>query len=148
MFWLHTLSTLQRNIIPDDTYGRWLNLNFYSIFNSNFIQYTCLVLFYCINLPAVFVLTLLSIITSRSVVLFCTLCSCFASCIRDYYWCFWFACFYAFTLYILPTISTPYWGFSPLVRIYWMCITKNNSGIYVQDIYYCRVSETTENNRH
>jgi len=59
MFWLHILSTLQRNIIPDDTCGRWLNLNFYSIFNSNFIQYKCHVLFYCINLSAVFVLNLL-----------------------------------------------------------------------------------------
>lgn len=73
MFWLHTFPTLQRNIIPGDACGGWLNLNFYSnfysIFNSKFIQYICHVLFYCINLSAVFVLTLLLIITSHSVVL-------------------------------------------------------------------------------
>jgi len=113
ILWLHTLSTLWRNTIPDDTCGICFNFNFYfhfySILNYNFIQ--C-----CINLSTMFILTLFvcTIITSCSVVL---LWHFVPLVFFMYYGCFWFACFHAFILYMLQ-FRHPIALFLIFVRLY------------------------------
>lgn len=118
---MHTFYALWRNVIPDYTHGRRISFSRYSILILILFSFVCHVLFCCINLSSVFILTLLIhiIIASSSVVLlhFVDLCLC----ILDMRVCEYF---YAYMhrsyiyLYTHTTISACYWVFFTHVRIY------------------------------
>jgi hypothetical protein len=127
LFWLYILSTLCRNIIPDDICGRWLN--FYSI--SIFIQYytSCFIQLYkftsCVYINYIYIYIYI-IITSWSVVL---LHSVQLLLYLLYSWCI----MGILDLHVfMPLHYTYYWLFHhpiglflTLVRIQWMYINKD-----------------------